>query len=85
MKDHYDFSKGTRGPVIPTPPGKERITIRLDADILDFFRDQVEKAGGGNYQTAINTVLREYLAGQRAPQIEEMVRRVIREELRKAS
>jgi uncharacterized protein (DUF4415 family) len=86
MKDHYDFSKGKRGPVIPTPPGKERITIRLDSDILDYFRDQVERAGGGNYQTAINEVLREYLEGkQNAPQIEEIVRRVIREELRKAS
>jgi hypothetical protein len=53
---------------------------------LDYFRDQVERAGGGNYQTAINEVLREYLEGkQNAPQIEEIVRRVIREELRKAS
>jgi uncharacterized protein (DUF4415 family) len=86
MKDHYDFSKGKRGPVLPLPPGKERITIRLDTDVLDYFRDQVEQAGGGNYQTAINTVLRDYLEGKRsAPQIEDIVRRVIREELRKAS
>jgi uncharacterized protein (DUF4415 family) len=86
MKDHYDFSKGKRGPVLPLPPGKERITIRLDTDVLDYFRDQVEQAGGGNYQTAINTVLRDYLESKRtAPQIEEIVRRVIREELRKAS
>ena len=82
----YDFSKGKRGAVLPLPPGKERITIRLDADILDYFRDQVEQAGGGNYQTAINSVLREYLDGKKmAPQIEDIVRRVIREELRKAS
>jgi len=86
MKDHYDFSKGKRGAVIPAAPGKERITIRLDADILDYFRDQVEEAGGGNYQTAINAVLREYLEGKKAaPQIEDVVRRVIREELHKAS
>jgi uncharacterized protein (DUF4415 family) len=86
MKDSYDFSKGKRGAVIPTPPGKERITIRLDADILDYFRDQVERAGGGNYQSAINAVLREYLEGKKAaPHIEDIVRRVIREELRKAS
>jgi uncharacterized protein (DUF4415 family) len=85
MKDHYDFSKGKRGAVLPTP-GKERITIRLDTDILDYFRDQVDQAGGGNYQTAINTVLREHVEGKRtAPQIEDIVRRVIREELRKAS
>lgn len=86
MKDHYDFSKGKRGPVLPLPPGKERITIRLDTDILDYFRDQMEQAGGGNYQTAINTVLREHVEGKKtAPQIEDIVRRVIREELRKAS
>jgi uncharacterized protein (DUF4415 family) len=82
----YNFSKGKRGAALPLPPGKQRITIRLDADILDYFRDQVERAGGGNYQTAINTVLREYLDGKKiAPQIEDIVRRVIREELRKAS
>ena len=86
MKDHYDFSKGKRGPVLPLPPGKERITIRLDTDILNYFRDQVDQAGGGNYQTAINAVLREHVEGKKtAPQIEEIVRRVIREELRKAS
>ena len=82
----YDFSKGKRSAVLPLPPGKERITIRLDTDILDYFRNQVEEAGGGNYQTAINTVLRQYLEGKTvAPQIEDIVRRVIREELRKVS
>ncbi len=81
----FDFSKGKRGPVLPEQPGKERITIRLDSDVLEFFRQEVERAGGGNYQTAINAVLREYVDGKKAPQIEEIVRRVIREELRKAS
>jgi uncharacterized protein (DUF4415 family) len=81
MKDHYDFSKGKRGAVIPAAPGKERITIRLDNDILNHFRD-----AGDNYQSAINAVLREHLEGKTAaPQLEEIVRRVIREELRKAS
>lgn len=85
MKGHYDFSKGKRGAAIPAAPGKERITIRLDTDILDHFREGVKRAGG-NYQTAINAVLREYLEGKNtAPQIEDIVRRVIREELRKAS
>jgi len=53
--------------VIPTPPGKTRITIRLDDDILDWFREQVHAAGGGNYQTLINVALREYLAHRREP------------------
>jgi uncharacterized protein (DUF4415 family) len=80
----YDFSKGKRGAVLPAPPGKERVTIRLDRDILDYFRDQVELAGGGNYQTVINKVLRDYLDGMKpAPALEETLRRVIREELRR--
>ena len=78
----YDFTKGKRGPVLPVPPGKERITIRLDADILEYFRGQVERAGGGNYQTLINNALRAYIEGGQKPTIEETLRRVIREELR---
>ena len=61
MKEEYDFSKGKRGAVLSSPPGKERITIRLDADILDWFRNRVEEQGGGNYQTMINQALHEYI------------------------
>jgi uncharacterized protein (DUF4415 family) len=81
----YDFSKGRRGPVLPVPPGKERITIRLDTDILEHFREAVERAGGGNYQTLINNALRAYIEGGQKPTIEETLRRVIREELRAAT
>ena len=85
MKDHYDFSKGKRGAVLPTP-GKERITIRLDSSIVNYFRDQVERAGGGNYQTIINDILREHVEGKKsAPKLEDIVRKVIREELGKVS
>ena len=80
MKAEYDFSKAKRGAVIPLPPGKERITIRLDADILDWFRQQANAQGGGNYQTMINQVLREHIMGHQAP-LEELLRRVVREEL----
>ena len=58
MKREYDFSRGKRGPVIPVPRGKTRITIRLDKDVIDWFRSQVEAAGGGNYQTLINSTLK---------------------------
>ncbi len=78
----YHFSKGKRGPVLKVPPGKERITIRLDTDVLDYFRDVVERAGGGNYQTLINGALRAYIEGARKPTLEETLRKVIREELR---
>jgi uncharacterized protein (DUF4415 family) len=49
MRKEYDFSKGKRGAVVAPDPGKVRITIRLDADVIDWFRDQVTAAGGGNY------------------------------------
>lgn len=83
MRDEYDFSKAKRGPVIPKQPGKTRITIRIDDDIVEWFKEQVHKAGGGNYQTLMNHALREYVEGANKP-IEEILRRVVREELRNA-
>jgi superfamily II DNA or RNA helicase len=55
MNEEYDFSKGKRGAVVPALPGKTRITIRLDNDILEWFREAVNTLGGGNYQTLITT------------------------------
>ena len=83
MKKEYDFTKAKRGPVVTPPPGKTRVTIRLDNDVLDWFRNQVDESGGGNYQTLINNALQEYLARRREP-LESTIRRVIREELRRA-
>lgn len=80
MKKEYDFSKGKRGPVIKAPKGKTRITIRIDNDTLDWFRQQVHAAGGGNYQTLINMALRKYMNSKREP-LEETLRLIIREEL----
>jgi uncharacterized protein (DUF4415 family) len=80
MKDEYDFSQGKRGAIDSTQEGKTRITIRLDNDILEWFREQVHKAGGGNYQTMINNALREHIQQCREP-LEETLRRVLREEL----
>ena len=84
MKKEYDFSKGKRGAVVHAPKGKTRITIRIDEDILEWFRGEVEAAGGGSYQTLINNALREYLNQQQQP-LEELLRRVVREELKSAS
>ncbi|WP_414589794.1 BrnA antitoxin family protein [Scytonema sp. PCC 10023] len=80
MDTEYDFSQGKRGAIQPTGEGKTRITIRLDDDILMWFREQVHLAGGGNYQTLINNALREYVQ-QRRESLEEILRRVVREEL----
>jgi uncharacterized protein (DUF4415 family) len=78
MKRRYDFGKARRGPVIPTPRGKTRITIRIDDEVLEWFRKQVHAAGGGSYQTMMNRALREHMEGQDEP-LEETLRRVLRE------
>lgn len=80
MKKEYDFSRGKRGAVVRTPPAKTRITIRIDGDVLDWFREQVHKAGGGSYQTLINHALRAFIASQERS-LEDTLRRVLREEL----
>jgi uncharacterized protein (DUF4415 family) len=84
MRREYDFGKAKRGAVVPVPKGKTRITIRLDDDILDWFRQQVERAGSGNYQSLINDALRQHLRRAQEP-LEATLRRVIREELSHAS
>ncbi len=80
MKKEYDFKNGKRGHIIQSAKGKTRITIRIDDDIIEWFRQQVHNAGGGNYQTLINIALRDYINSKREP-LEDTLRLVIREEL----
>ena len=82
MRKEYDFSKGRRGPILPLPKGKTRITIRLDDDVIEWFKDQVNRAGGGNYQSLMNAALREHIKRTEEP-LEATLRRVLREELRR--
>lgn len=77
MKEQYDFSGGKRGAVIKT--NKEKITIRLDPEVVDWFRKQVE--GGGNYQSLINEALKAHIK-QQGESLETILRRVIREEIK---
>jgi uncharacterized protein (DUF4415 family) len=82
MKKEYDFSKGKRGPVI-RQRGKTRITIHIDDSVLEAFRERADAAGRG-YQTMINEALREHL-GQPGDRVDaDTIRRIVREELRKA-
>ena len=78
-KEH-DFDNAERGAVAELLPDKTRITIRIDTDVLNWFRSQVHEAGGGNYQTLINEALREYIR-YRDEILENALRKVIREEL----
>lgn len=80
MKKEYDFSGAVRGPVLRLPAGKTRITIRIDDDVLRWFRSQVHAAGGGSYQGLMNAALRECI-GRREDGLEDALRVVIREEL----
>jgi uncharacterized protein (DUF4415 family) len=79
MLKEYDFSKGKRGPVLPQK-GKTRITIFIDTDILEWFRDEAERAGRG-YQTEINQALRNYIR-QDKRSIQEIIREAVQEELK---
>jgi uncharacterized protein (DUF4415 family) len=82
VKRQHDFSRARRGAVVPVPAGKTRITIRIDTDVLEWFRAAVHAAGGGNYQTLINEVLRRHVEDRRED-LEGTLRRVIREELQR--
>jgi len=64
MKSEYDFTHAKQGALSPLPAGKKRITIRLDADVVDHFKKQVEEAGGGNYQGLINQALQDHIKGK---------------------
>ncbi len=80
MKKEYDFSKGVRGPVVRPPAGKTRITIRIDDDVLEWFKGQADAAGGGSYQTMVNEALRRAMEAT-SEGLESTLRRVLREEL----
>lgn len=83
MREEYDMSTAKRGPIVAPDPRKTRITIRIDTEALNWFRDQVDKAGGGSYQRLINRALQEHIRRQEEP-LEDILRRVIRQELRQA-
>ena len=79
-KEEFDFQDASQGAVVTISPNKTRITIRLDTDIINWFRNKVHEAGGGNYQTLINEALRKYIQ-QEDDILESTLRKVIREEL----
>ena len=79
-KEEYDFSQAKQDRATAVSPNKTRITIRLDTDILAWFRQRLHDAGGGNYQTLINDALHDHIR-QQDGDLERTLRRVIREEL----
>ena len=85
MNTSYDFNTGKRGPVARPSPGHTEITLLLDDQVIDWFRQQVNAAGGGDYQALISAALREHIQRRASDPLEETLRRIIREELRAAS
>ncbi len=87
MRKEYDFSQGKRGAVLPSP-GKTRITIMLDDDIIEYFKARAESQGSG-YQTMINATLRAAIVASKRksknkdeePLTVAKLREVLREEL----
>ena len=73
-----DFSRSKRGAVVKPELGKTKISIRLDNAVIEYFRNLVDKAGGGNYQTLINDALLEHVHRHSTL---DVVRQVVREEL----
>lgn len=73
-----DFSRARRGVVVKPEPGKTKISIRIDNTVLEYFRNLVDKAGGGNYQTLMNDALLEFVHRRSTL---DAVRQVVREEL----
>ena len=82
MKKEYDLSNAKRGSVLK-PRGKTRITIYLDDDVIEAYRKMSDERGRG-YQTLINDALRETLNTGPRPIDAKTLRRILREELKKA-
>ena len=80
MKKEYDFTKAKRGAVVPQT-GKTRISIYIDNDVLEQFRQRADTSGRG-YQTMMNEALREYLGKSPRAVDETTLRRILREELK---
>jgi len=81
MRPQYDFSRARQGAIVPSGPNKTRITIRLDSDVLAWFRQRVHEQGGGSYQRLINQALREYMEREMEGDLETRLRKMMREEL----
>lgn len=82
MRKNYDFSKSKRGPVVKSK-GKTRITIYLDEDVIQAYREKGDKLGRG-YQTLINEALKDSLGHDKPAVDAKTLRRILREELKKA-
>jgi len=66
MKDEYDFSGSVRNPYLRSP--KKQITIRLDEDVITYFKSMSEDSGIP-YQSLVNLYLRDCVAEKKQLQL----------------
>ena len=64
MKDNYDFTDSVKNPYVSKL--KKQITIRVDAETIDYFKNQANKTGI-TYQNLINLYLRDCVENKRQP------------------
>jgi uncharacterized protein (DUF4415 family) len=74
-----DLDRATFRVGLKPAPRKRRVTILLDTGLVEYFKAQ---AGERGYQTLINETLRQAMQHE---DLEEWLRRIIREELRRAA
>ena len=67
MKAEYDFSKAKKNPYAKRL--KRRVTIRLDAPTVEYFKELAEETGIP-YQTLINLYLRDCADSKRELNLE---------------
>ena len=79
MRAEYDFSKGERKALIPSK-GKTRISIFIDNEVIEAFRERAESEGTG-YQTMMNEALKAHLAKGEKPVSESRLRAILQEVL----
>ena len=66
MKEEYDFSKANKNPY--TNRLKKQVTINIDRDTIQYFREQSEDSGIP-YQTLINLYLTDCAVNKKKLQI----------------
>jgi uncharacterized protein (DUF4415 family) len=64
MKDNYDFTDSVKNPYASRL--KKQITIRVDIDTIDYFKNQANQTGI-TYQNLINLYLRDCVEKKRQP------------------
>jgi predicted DNA binding CopG/RHH family protein len=67
MRDEYDFSQSVPNPYLKKL--KKQVTIRLEEDVVEYFKQLSEEAGIP-YQSLINLYLKDCVRSERKPSLD---------------